>query len=265
MSESKKIRCVIVDDEQPARMLLRSYLSNEPDMEVIGEAENGETALRLTRHKRADVMFLDINMPGMTGMELAAHLTSETAPYIVFVTAYDEFAVKAFEYHALDYLLKPFTKARFRETLEHIRRIMSREIGHPPKAALKKALETLQYSTKLTENPVSGFLSQIIITTLQPYKAVEVTDIEWIEAADHYVFLHLKGKKYLHNLSIKKLETLLNPKDFCRIHRKYLINLNAVESVNNSEFGTLSVTLKGKTRLKVSRGKRDYLRLLLLK
>lgn len=260
----KPLRVLIVDDEPPARKILFNYLNAEKNITIVGEAEDGHQALDMLNKQNIDLVFLDIQMPRLTGFEMLAELPENKHPHIIFVTAYDQYALKAFEYHALDYLLKPFTKQRFNDALSHARELIPSK-STSSKADLKQFLETMQYTKKLSDTEqFTKYLHSVVITTSQPYITIETDNIDYIEAADHYVHIFTNGKRYLHNIALKELEDQLDPKQFLRIHRRYIVNLHKIQSVRNGSYGTLTLTLPDKTKLKVSRQKRDILRVLLI-
>jgi two-component system LytT family response regulator len=220
------MRTVIVDDEPLAREGLRMLLAEYEDIEVVGEAGNGADAIALAAGLRPDLMFIDMQMPGMTGLELAAALPIECS--IVFVTAYDEFALKAFDVHALDYVLKPIDEHRFAEAIRRARK----RFPHDRKLAIRDG-EMIQY--------------------------VPVQDIDWVEAADYYVEIHAGGRSYLMRETMQRLQAQLDDR-FVRIHRSRLVNRDRVREVKWESRGEMVVVTTSGVALKVARSCRAKFR-----
>jgi two-component system LytT family response regulator len=220
------MRTVIVDDEPLAREGLRMLLAEYEDIEVVGEAGNGADAIALAAGVRPDLMFIDMQMPGMTGLELAAALPIECS--IVFVTAYDEFALKAFDVHALDYVLKPIDEHRFAEAIRRARK----RFPHDRKLAIRDG-EMIQY--------------------------VPVQDIDWVEAADYYVEIHAGGRSYLMRETMQRLQAQLDDR-FVRIHRSRLVNRDRVREVKWESRGEMVVVTTSGVALKVARSCRAKFR-----
>ncbi|HEY5925151.1 MAG TPA: LytTR family DNA-binding domain-containing protein [Kofleriaceae bacterium] len=228
------MRAVIVDDEPLAREGLRMLLAEYPDIQLVGEAGNGDDALALVQAVEPDLMFVDVQMPGMSGLELAAALPASSTPTIVFVTAYDEFALKAFDVHALDYVLKPIDEQRFAE-------------------AIRRARVQAQQGARPAERP-----TKLSIRDGDAIVFVPIDDIDWIEAADYYVEIHAGQRSYLMRETMQRLQALLDER-FVRIHRSRLVNRDRVREVrweNRSEM--VVVTTSGVT-LKVARSCRAKL------
>jgi two-component system LytT family response regulator len=220
------VRTVIVDDEPLARDGLRMLLAEYEDIEVVGEAGNGADAIALASEAKPDLMFIDMQMPGMTGLELAAALPIECS--IVFVTAYDEFALKAFDVHALDYVLKPIDEHRFAEAIRRARKRFPRD----RKLAIRDG-EMIQY--------------------------VPVEDIDWVEAADYYVEIHAGGRSYLMRETMQRLQAQLDDR-FVRIHRSRLVNRDRVREVKWESRGEMVVVTTSGVALKVARSCRAKFR-----
>ena len=209
-------KVVIVDDEAAGRQLIQEYLADYPQMVVLAECNNGVDAIKVINKFQPDLVFLDIQMPGLTGFEVLAHL--EQMPQIIFSTAYDDYALKAFEVHALDYLLKPYTKERFAEAMK---RINAMQAGY---------LEQLQDLAKNFQKPET-FPNKILVQGGSKLIAVEVADIFWIDADGDYSRLITSKQNYLSNFGISRLQEKLNPEIFIRVHRSSIININFVKEV----------------------------------
>lgn len=262
-----RLRAVIVDDERPARELIARLLAEHDDVSLIGECADGREAITLIRRERPDLVFLDIQMPHMDGFEVLSQLEPRRFPVVIFVTAYDQYAVKAFEYHALDYLLKPFRRERFAAALErakerigasgkvgNFRRFRSLlEHWHAPSTSTGVARE----ASKLPH------MQRIFVRTGKNSVSLEVAQIDWIKSVDHFVELHCRGKPYLVYASIGDLEDQLDPAGFARIHRTTLINLSAVKEFRTEEGGALLVALRDGSLHRVSRGRRRIIQRLL--
>ncbi len=234
-------KVILVDDEQAGRKLIREYLKDFPDMVLLAEANNGVDAVREINRFRPDVVFLDIQMPGITGFEVLTHL--EEIPRIIFSTAYDKYALKAFEVHAVDYLLKPYTKERFSQAIAKL------ESGNGNEASLTDSL--------LMESP--EFPERVLVQRNQKLITITVEAIEWIEAYGDYSKLHVGKEIYLSNHGISALENRLNPRTFVRVHRSHIVNLNAVAEL--SKYGkSYDIRMTNGDRVRVSRGYADRIK-----
>lgn len=220
---------MLVDDEPLARSNLRVLLGNDSEVELIGECGSGAEALVAIREKNPDLLFLDIQMPECDGFDVLEMLGGGLPPAVVFVTAYDQFALRAFEAGALDYLLKPFDDARFRR-------------------ALDRAKETFAHR----KHPARP-LDRIAIKGAGQVLFVKISDIDWIEAADYYTSLHVGTKTHLLRRSMAELEQELDPAVFCRIHRSSIVNIAQVEGLKLNPEGEYEVALKHGIRLRLSR------------
>jgi two-component system, LytTR family, response regulator len=225
------IRALIVDDEPLARRGIRLRLAEHPDIEVAGEAEDGPAAVRMITALLPDLVFLDVQMPGMNGFDVLAEVAEIHLPVIVFVTAYDQYAVNAFEVRALDYLLKPFTKDRFDEALRRARGELAD--GARPAAEL--------LATRLTVRKGDRYL------------LVKIDDVDWLEAAGNYVEVHARGAEYLIRATLASLEKRLDPQRFVRIHRSAIVNADRVAEIRSDAHGDFDVTLAGGKVLRMTR------------
>ena len=224
-----KIRAVVVDDEPLARSSLKLLLRRDPEVELVGECKSGMEALAEIRRKRPELVFLDVQMPECDGFDVLEQLGSEMPPALVFVTAYDQYALRAFESGALDYLLKPFDNARFERALNRA------------KERIEQGKETPRKIERLAIKNAGQVLFQ------------KISEIDWIEAADYYVCLHVGTKTHLLRRSMSDVDQELEQAAFCRIHRSAIVNLERVRQLEISEDGGTDVVLNSGTRLRLSR------------
>jgi two-component system LytT family response regulator len=238
------IPVVIVDDETPARDLIKHYLRLYPDVEVTGEANNGFDALKLIRDKQPQLVFLDVQMPKLTGFELLELM--EQPPAVIFSTAFDQYAIRAFESNAVDYLLKPYSKTRFETAVQKALARLAAGIAEPMEPS---ALQSL----KETVSVPAGDLTRIAVKDRQQIYVVPIDDIDYIEAEGDYVKLHTGKKVFLKEKTMKYLEENL-PSQFIRIHRSYIVNVNRVSKIELYEKESYRVYLKDGTLLKASSG-----------
>ena len=257
-AKKNKIRVLIVDDESLARRTIKDLVVSDPEIEVIGECSNGLEAVNFIRKQPPDLLFLDIQMPGLNGFETLSRVDVGQIPAIVFVTAFDHYALKAFEVHALDYLLKPFSDQRFEEALRQAKaHIHLREIN-----GLSQSLVAL-----IGEQAASGtvsvkrrrLLTRFMIKAGGRASFIKADDVDWIAADDYYIKLHVSGKSHLLRTSINELEEKLDPKRFLRIHRSTIVNFDRVKELHQVPSGEYVVVLKDGTELKLSRTGRDRL------
>jgi len=236
-----KIRTLVVDDEPVARARVLSLLRDESDIEVIGECESGSQAISAIERAAPDLVFLDIQMPQMDGVALARTL-GEAMPAVVFVTAYDEYALRAFEVHALDYLLKPFSAERFKSALMHARQHLSsrRTVGAREAVAAERR-------------------DRLVIKSSGRIYFVRIREIDWCEAAGNYVRLHVGPQTHLVRGTMGHIESQLDPAQFVRVHRSTIVNVDRIQELRSSFNGEYVILLSDKTRLTLSRGYRDGL------
>lgn len=243
-----RLRVLIVDDEPVARRRIRRLLRSEPDIDVVGEAGDGRAALQAIAEKRPDLVFLDVQMPELDGFGVVREAGTAGLPGIVFVTAFDQYALRAFEVHALDYLLKPFTRERLQSaiTRARARHVVQDRAPDPRLLALLDEISTRpRYLDRL---PVRAGTRIVLLETSQ---------IEWVQAADNYVLLHSGGREYLLRETMTRLEQDLDPRDFVRIHRSALVRLDRIGELQASVHGDFRVTLKSGTQLTLSRHFRE--------
>jgi len=246
---SDLLRVLVVDDEALARARLRRLLAGEEGVEVVGEAASADEARRLIAEERPDLVFLDVQMPGEDGFELLESLPAGAAPEVVFVTAYDQHALRAFEVNALDYLLKPFDRERLRLALERAREALARRSP----AALDEQLRLMLQELR-GEQP---HLSRFVIRSVGRIVFVTAADVDWIEASGNYVRLHIGKESHLLRETMSSLETRLDPRVFARIHRSAIVNIERIRELHHIFHGDYSVLLKDGTRLTLSRGYRE--------
>ena len=246
-----KIRTLIADDEPLARERLRKLLEEEAELEVIGECSNGREAVTAIKKDQPDLVFLDVQMPELDGFGVLAKLAGEKLPAVIFVTAHDKFALQAFEVHALDYLLKPFDRQRFqkalRRALDHIKRDQAGEL----KERLSSLLGDLKSDAKYPARMAVKSSGRVIF--------LKIEDIDWIEAADNYVSLHIGAESHLHRETMSALEERLPPNKFLRISRSTIVNVDRIKELQPLFHGEYSVILRNGTRLTLSRSYRDKL------
>ena len=245
-----KIQTIVIDDEPLARERLLKLLRAEPDVEVVGEAKNGREGLELIRQLKPGLAFLDVQMPELDGFGVLAELKAEERPAVVFVTAFDKFALKAFEVHAVDYLLKPFDKERFqtalKRALEQIARSQPENV-HEQLSALLQELRPAPQSDRLAVKSDGRVVF------------VKVTDVDWVEAADNYVSLHVGKDTHLLRETMTNIEQRLPREQFIRISRSTIVNLERIKELQPLFHGEYSVILRDGTKLTLSRSHRDKL------
>jgi two-component system LytT family response regulator len=247
----KPVRALIVDDEPIAREYLRSMLQHEPDLEIVGECRNGHEALTVLERGGVDLVFLDVQMPDLNGFDVLERLDRSRMPRVVFVTAYDEFAVRAFEVHALDYLLKPFDDQRLRETLSRVRSHFSQEDRHEITNRFDQFLKQLATARRP--------LDRIAIKDGDATTVLRVGEVDWIESESNYVRLHVGDRSYLSRTTLSGLEEKLDPFRFIRIHRTAIVNVDRIRKLTPRGRGDLRITLTDGTQLSLSRRYRDRL------
>jgi len=255
----RKIRALIVDDEPIARRGIRQQLRAEPDVEIVGECANGREAVAAIKGQKPDLVFLDVQMPLLDGFGVVEALDAEDIPSIVFVTAYDEHAIRAFEAGALDYLLKPLVPARFQKTLERVREQIGR--SNPRELALKLSalLENLEASRPKSENR----LERIAIKENGRVLFVQVDEIIWISSEGNYVQLHTASVTHLLRETMDGIERKLDPHKFLRLRRSTIARIEQIKELQPLFNGEYAISLKDGTRLTSSRRYRKNLESLL--
>jgi two-component system LytT family response regulator len=259
----KPITALIVDDEALCRKGIRLLVEQDPEFHILGECADGGEAVRDIAAWKPDVIFLDIQMPESGGFDVLKALPGDECPVVVFVTAYDQHAVRAFEVQALDYVLKPFTKSRFDQTLENVKTRIREKKASAFGASLRRMIESWEgtRSTATTELPVGAsapspvWLDRILVGERDTRKIVWVKDIEWIEGADYYIHLHTRDKSYLYRERLKNLESRLPPESFIRVHKSAIINLRCLDKLIMDYRNRVTALLLSGARVKVSRSR----------
>ncbi len=237
----KNYTTLIVDDEPLARKMIKEYLQDFPEIKIAGECNTGKQAVKSINKNKPDLVFLDIKMPGMDGFEVLEHI--DIMPHIIFTTAYSDYALKAFEVNAIDYLLKPYDKKRF---VKAVQKVINR--SRKSNDEIEKILRMLQQSKESEDH-----LQCIFIRDGRKIISVQLSDILWIEAQGDYTKLHTNRGTHLCNLSMKALEKKLDSSLFLRVHRSYIIAVHSIEQLRGDGEGGFIAWLKDKSEVKVSR------------
>jgi two-component system, LytTR family, response regulator len=259
------VRTIIVDDEQPARRGLKTLVEQHAGFTVVAVCRDGREAIASIAELKPDLVLLDIQMPEITGFDVIARVQADAMPVVIFVTAYDEYAIRAFEVRALDYVLKPVSQARFDEALARAAaRVRDRRLAEYG-TTLLAAVAEIQKAPEAAVGRAAGaprWLERIMVKAGEAIQFIEVADIEWIEGADYYVTLHAGGKQHLYRESLKHLEARLDPSQFLRIHVSAIVNLERVREIRHAFGREFEVRLASGRTLAVSRRrKKDLLRL----
>lgn len=239
----KKIRALIVDDEPIARRGIRAQLAEERDVEVIHESGNGREAVAFIREHAPDLVFLDVQMPELDGFGVVEAIGIERMPSVIFVTAYDRYAIRAFEIHALDYLLKPFDNERFSAALQRARAQIERQSLSDLNQRLQSLIDDLKPAEK------KKFAERLVIKSAGRIFFLSVEEIDWIEAADNYVRLHAGRNAHLLRETMNSLESRLDPSEFLRVHRSTIINARRIKELHPMFRGEYEIILNDGTRL----------------
>jgi two-component system, LytTR family, response regulator len=260
-----RIRTLIVDDEPLAREGIRIQLARHPDVEVVAECASGREAVRMIEEVQPDLVFLDVQMPGLDGFGLIEAVGAEQMPVVVFVTAHDAHALRAFEAHALDYVLKPIDRERFEQALTRARRRLEKDrygaVGQRLSAALAEigGGRAADPADVIPSPPDRQTADRFLVASGHRRRVVSAAAIDWVEAESDHVRLHVGGESYLLRLSLANLEARLDPQRFVRVHRSTIVNVDRIGELlpySNREY--IAVLHDG-TRLKVSRSYRDRL------
>ncbi len=235
------LKTLIIDDEPLARQVIREFLHAFPHAEIIAECENGRQAVAAINQHKPDLVFLDVQMPVLTGFEVLERI--DCLPAIIFSTAYDEFAIRAFEVNAVDYLLKPYDRQRFATAVQ--RAIARRTVAS---AELERMLRLLQHAQKPEAAP-----ERLLVRSGERIVPVEMKDIEWLEAADDYTIIHAGSAKPLSNLGLGELEKRLQPSHFKRVHRSAIINVTRLKHLEKDGEGGMLATMMSGEKVKISR------------
>jgi two-component system LytT family response regulator len=244
----KKITTLIVDDEDLARLVLRELVQTHPELEVVAECANGFEAVKAAAEHKPDLIFLDVQMPRLSGFDVLELIGTETP--VIFVTAYDQYAMRAFEVHAVDYLLKPIGRERFEAALERAKSRLGEKMPLPPELAA-------------AARPPKQFLERIVVRDGTRVTLIPVGKLDYAEAQDDYVALASEGKKHLKQQTIASIEACLDPERFVRVHRSYVLNIERVVRIEPYGKDSRLAILADGTRLPVSRAGYGRLRMLL--
>lgn len=243
-----RIRTVIIEDEEPARNLLRSFLTQMPEIDLLGECSDGFQGLKSIQELQPDLIFLDIQMPKLTGFEMLELL--DNLPEVVFTTAYDEFAIKAFELNAVDYLMKPFARQRLRQAVD---KVLER---FKMKQRNQAGVEKLIHQMNETAKP----LERIVVKSGSKIHVLPLDDIQQIEAQDDYVMIHTPSGRFMKKETMQRLETQLPQERFIRVHRSFIVNINQVLRIEQYGKESYLLILKNGSEVSVSKSRIKDLR-----
>ena len=271
MTEQRRLRVLVADDEPLARQRILDMLRHEPDVEVVGTAENGIAAVESIRALAPDLVFLDVQMPGRTGLEVVREVGPERMPATIFVTAFDQYALQAFDVAAVDYLVKPFDDERFEQAFRRARRMLELEgidklrgqllemlRGGTPAAPAPPATVAASDGSAIDSGP-RGYLERIAVEMRGKVRVVPVSQIDYITASGPYAELHVGDRVHLIRESMQTLAERLDPAVFFRIHRSAIVRLDLIETLLRGGGGDYEVQLRGGNRLRVSRSRREEL------
>ena len=247
----ERIRTLIVDDEPLGRERIRTLLSGDPEIEIVGECSDGRQAVQAIEKIHPDLLFLDVQMPEMDGFAVLEAVAGDGMPAVIFVTAYDKYAIRAFEVHALDYLLKSFDRERFSSAVHRAKTEIARARNHKLDTRLAALLEDLQSRRKR--------LTRVVIRSGGRISFLRVEEIDWIEAADNYARLHVGRDAHLLRETMQSLAARLDPDKFLRIHRSTIVNLDRIKELLPLFHGDYTVLLRDGTELTLTRSYREKL------
>jgi two-component system LytT family response regulator len=253
------IRVLVVDDEPLARQGVRALLEADRELSVVGEASSTGQAVALIEELRPELVMLDVQMPDGTGFDVIRRVGPQQMPAVVFITAYDEFAVAAFEVNAVDYLLKPFDDERFAVTIERAKKAARQSHVGELSRRLADLLGGTDTSAPWQAPPAPRYVDRLIVKTGGRTFFLRVAEIDWIEAADYYVKIHAGAAAHLLRESMNTLETRLDPAQFFRVHRSAIVNLDCIRELQPYFRGNYILILRDGTKLKLSRARRDRL------
>ena len=244
-----KIRTLIVDDEPLARDRVKRFLRDETDITIVGECGNGAEAIKTIKQEKPDLVFLDIQMPEKNGFEVIKSLDAKSVPTVIFVTAYDQYALQAFDVHALDYLLKPFNRERLHRAVAHAREY----IENKHRGNLDERLASLIADLKSEKK----YLERLVVKSVGRVFFLKVDEIDWIEAAGNYLKLHAGREAHMIRETMNGIEAKLNPDKFLRIHRSTMVNIDRIKELHPMFSGDYEVILHNGTELTLSRNYRE--------
>lgn len=243
-----RIRTAVVDDEKPARVRLLELLQRQPDIDVVATAADGRETIDVLSRLRVDLLLLDVQMPRLDGLAVLQHVAPEQLPVTILVTAYDKYAVQAFDAHAIDYLLKPFSDQRFEDAIRRARRYLAAADSRERAEDLSAAAEE-----RASVDTRSGYLERLVLRAGSAKVLLDVVDIDWIEAAGVYVYLHAADRKHLYRSSLTQLLQRLEPLRFVRIHRSAAVNTSRIRELRPLSHGDYTVLLRNGVELTLSR------------
>ena len=245
------IRALIADDEALARKFIRRMLKDNHDVEIVGECSNGKDAIAMIRKQNPDVVFLDVQMPEMDGFAVLESIGVDQLPEIIFTTAYEQYAIRAFELHALDYLLKPFDQARFKDAIQHAKERLRSQRQKDGRLQMSALLESIKNKPQ--------YLERLVIKTGGRITFLSTDEINWIEADDKYVHLHTGKVSPMVRQTLNAMEAQLDPRKFSRIHRSAIVNVERIKELQPLFSGEHSILLEDGTKLTLSRSYKDKL------
>jgi two-component system LytT family response regulator len=245
------IRALIADDEALARKFIRRMLKDDRDVEIVGECTNGKETVALIRKQNPDLVFLDVQMPEMNGFAVLESIGVDQLPGVIFTTAYEQYAIRAFELHALDYLLKPFDQARFKDAIKHAKERFRSRRQKDERLQMSALLESIKNKPQ--------YLDRLVIKAGGRITFLSTDEINWIEADDKYVHLHTGKVSPMVRQTLSAMETQLDPRKFRRIHRSAIVNVERIKELQPLFSGEHSILLEDGTKLTLSRNYRDKL------
>jgi two-component system LytT family response regulator len=249
--KSAPLRAVIADDEALARKFIRRMLKDDHDLEVVGECNNGKEAVAMIKKQNPDIVFLDVQMPEMDGFAVLESIATERLPEIIFTTAYEQYAIRAFELHALDYLLKPFDQARFKEAIKYAKERFRSQRHNEGRMQISAMLENIKNKPQ--------YLDRLVIKAGGRITFLSTDEINWIEADDKYVHLHTGKASPMVRQTLSAMEAQLDPQKFRRVHRSAIVNVERITELQPLFSGEYSILLGDGTKLTLSRSYKDKL------
>ena len=248
------IKTMVVDDEKPARVRLLELLQRQPDVDVVGTAADGREALAVLRRVSPQLLFLDVQMPQLDGFGVLRQLDPDEMPITIMVTAYDKYAIQAFDAHAIDYLLKPYSDERFEDAIARARKYLESSEERALGEQLSAATEERQ-----SVNERSGYLERLVLKSNGCISFLDINEVDWLEAAGVYIYLHTGPKKLLYRSSVTQLLQRLDPHRFVRIHRSAAVNTSRIRELRSLTHGDFALILKDGTELTLSRAYRSQI------
>ena len=249
--KNSPIKALIADDEALARRFICRMLKDDHDVEIVGECSNGREAVAMIRKQNPDLVFLDVQMPEMDGFAVLESIGTERLPEIIFATAYEQYAIRAFELHALDYLLKPFDQARFKDAIKHAKERFRSERRNEGRTQISALLESIKNKPQ--------YLDRLMIKAAGRITFLSIDEINWIEADDKYVHLHTGKITPMVRQTLSAMETQLDPQKFRRVHRSAIVNVGRIKELQPLFSGDHSILLEDGTKLTLSRNYKDKL------